>query len=471
MPKVVRSRRQAGPVEVTPAGIVAVEAGSPASRAGVRPGWQLLRVNGRAIPDVLAYRRELERGDAEVEVRRPDGGSPVRFRVSWEDPGLEFDDVIFDGIRLCANKCDFCYIHQMPRGMRKSLYIMDDDYRTSFLYGSFVTLTNLSEGDLDRILDEHLSPLYVSVHSADDGLRDDLMKPWPHKVPEPGALRIRDMIERLEPIDLYTQMVLLPGRNDGEALSATLEYLAGRPNVRAVAAVPVGLTDHRAHLPAIDPYTPEQAADVLARVQVFQQRMLDARGTRFVFASDEFYLRAGVPLPESAAYEGFPMLENGIGMVRDFLDEGLPELPDRLDAPRRVLLATGRLFAPVLERAVEPLAAVQGLELEVRAVANRTFGEVTTVAGLLAGGDLLAAVGRGEADLLLLSPNMLKYGTETFLDDTTLGELRERLGMAVDVGGSTLGRLARSVLLGSGQLEAPSFGFSTHAIKEAARQH
>ena len=470
MTKVVPSRRQRGPTGLFPATIVAVEAGSPAARAGVRPGWQLLRVNGHAIPDVLAYRRELERGDAEVEVCEP-GGAPVGFRVSWEDPGLEFDDVIFDGIRLCANKCDFCYVHQMPKGMRKSLYIMDDDFRTSFLYGSFVTLTNLTEDDVGRILGEHLSPLYVSVHSADDALRDGLMKPWPNKVPNPAALRIRAMIERLEPIDLYTQMVLLPGRNDGEALDATLEYLAGRPNVRAVAAVPVGLTAHRAHLPAIDPYTPEQAADVLARVDAIQQRMLRERGTRFVFASDEFYLRAGVPLPESEAYEGFPMLENGIGMVRDFLDEGLPELPERMDEPRRVLLATGRLFAPVLRRAVEPLAAVDGLQLEVRAVTNRTFGQVTTVAGLLAGGDLLAAVAPGEADLLLVSPNMLKYGTETFLDDTTVSELRERLGMAVEVGGTTLGRLARSVLRGSGQHELPSFGFSTHAIKEAARQH
>ncbi|MEJ2288653.1 MAG: DUF512 domain-containing protein, partial [Deinococcales bacterium] len=318
---------------------------------------------------------------------------------------------------------------------------------------------------------EHLSPLYVSVHSADEGLRDGLMKPWPHKVPNPGALSIRGMIERLEPIDLYTQMVLLPGRNDGEVLNGTLEYLAGRPNVRAVAAVPVGLTAHRAHLPRLEPYTPDQAADVLGRVQAFQERMLRERGTRFVFASDEFYLRAGVPLPETEAYEGFPMLENGIGMVRDFLDEGLPELPERLERPRRVLLASGRLFAPVLRRAVEPLAGVDGLELEVRAVTNRTFGEVTTVAGLLGGGDLLAAVTPGEADLLLLSPNMLKYGTETFLDDTSLSELRERLGMAVDVGGTTLGRLARSVLRGTGQLELPSFGFSTHAIKEAARQH
>lgn len=471
MPKVVLSRSVRHPPELTPATISAVEPGSPAARSGVEAGWELLRVNGRPVPDVLAYRRELERGEAWLEVRDAKDGSVVRFAVSWEDPGLEFEDVIFDGIRLCANKCDFCYVHQMPKGMRKSLYIMDDDFRTSFLYGSFVTLTNLSDDDVQRILDERLSPLYVSVHATDEDLRSELIRPWPNKVAFGGALRIRQMIERLEPIELYTQMVLLPGRNDGDALLESLEYLAGRPNVRAVAVVPVGLTAHRAHLPRLEPYTREQAARVLARVGAFQDRMLVERGTRFVFASDELYLRAGTPLPATEAYEGFPMLENGVGMVRDFLDGGAGVLPEELARPRRVLLATGRLFGPVLERAVEPLRRVGGLDLEVRTVVNRTFGEVTTVAGLLAARDVLAAVEPGEADLLLISPNMLKYGTETLLDDATLDDLRSRLAMPVETGGSTLAQLARSAVLGSGERNLPSFGFSTHAVKEAAKQH
>ncbi|HKI56866.1 MAG TPA: DUF512 domain-containing protein [Trueperaceae bacterium] len=471
MPKVVVSRKERREPDITPAVISAVEAGSAAARAGARAGWELLRVNGRAIPDILAYRRELGRGRAGIELRDPGTGREVAFDVAWEDPGLEFEDVIFDGIRLCANKCDFCYVHQMPKGMRKSLYIMDDDFRTSFLYGSFVTLTNLTEDDLARIDDEHLSPLYVSVHAADAGLREGLMKPWPHKVPVDSTLDVRAMIERLESIELYTQMVLLPGRNDADALDDSLAYLASRPNVRAVAAVPVGLTAHRAHLPRLEPYAPEQARDVLRRIGAFQERMLDERGTRFAFASDEFYLRAGLPLPDTEAYEGFPMLENGIGMVRDFLGEGLPRLPAEMPAARRVLLATGRLFGPVLERAVLPFGAVDGLEVEVRTVANRTFGEVTTVAGLLAGRDLLAAVAPGEADLLLLSPNMLKYGTETLLDGTTMSELRARLEMRVDTGGTTLAELGRSILRGTGERALPSFGFSTHAVKEAAKQH
>ena len=447
-----------------------VTPGSAADAAGVRAGWRLLDVNGAEIPDILAYRRELARGEATLRLADPPGH--VReVRVAWEDPGLEFEDVIFDGIRLCANKCEFCYVHQMPKGFRKSLYMMDDDFRTSFLYGSFVTLTNLSDGDVRRILDEHLSPLYVSVHTADEDLRADMMKFWKLKVKDPRATRIREMLERLEPIDLYTQMVLLPGRNDGEAMEETLAYLASRPNVQAVAAVPVGLTDHRRNLPELRPYRSDEARDVIRRVRAVQRRMLDERGTRFVFLSDEFYLAAGEPLPSADAYEGYPMLENGVGMVRDFLGRPLPPLPDGLPTPRKVMLVTGSLFAPVLERAVAPLRRIRGLEIEVRALRNRTFGEVTTVAGLLAGRDVLLQVEPGEADLLLIPPTMLKYGTETMLDERTLRDLRSELRMPVEPGGSDLAELARTILTGTAASRGPQFGFSTHAVKEAAKQH
>ena len=454
-----------------PAAIAQVHEGSPAFAAGVRPGWELLRVNGEAVTDVLAYRRQLERGDVSLEVRDPLTGDASTFSASWEDPGLEFHEVIFDGLKLCANKCEFCYVHQMPKGFRKSLYIMDDDFRTSFLYGSFVTLTNLSDGDIARILDENLSPLYVSVHTANEDLRRDMMKWWRLKVKDPQATRIRGMLERLAPIDLYTQMVLLPGRNDGEHLEETLEHLAGYDNIQAVACVPVGLTDHRRNLPELRPYTPDEARDVLRRVHAFQKRMLRERGTRFIFASDEFYLLAGEPLPESDAYEGFPMLENGIGMIQDFLSDPLPLLPTRLETPRKVILGTGKLFAPVLERAVAPLREIEGLTLEVRALKNRTFGEVTTVAGLLAGRDFLTQIAPAEADLLLVSPNVLKYGTETMLDERTLDDLRSGLEMKVEVGGTNLAELAQAVLTGVGEAHMPQFGFSTHAIKEAQRQH
>ncbi len=451
--------------------VSSVRPGSAAHAAGVAAGWELATVNGLPIPDILAYRRELATGVAEVVARDPLLGATVRFTVHWDDPGLEFDEVIFDGIRLCANKCEFCYVHQMPKGFRKSLYTMDDDFRTSFLYGSFVTLTNLTEADVERILNENLSPLYVSVHTTDQALRRDMMKWWRLKVKDEAATQIETMLERLEPIDLYTQMVVLPGRNDGETLSESLEALAGYPNVLAVACVPVGLTEHRVNLPDLQPFTPAEAKDVIRRVHAFQERMLEEKGTRFVFLSDEFYILAGEPFPEDAYYEGYPMLENGVGMVRDFLSEAVPQLPQRLPKPKKVLLATGKLFAPVLEKAVEPLKKIAGLELEVRALKNRTFGEVTTVAGLLAGRDFLTQIEPGEADLLLVSPNVLKYGTETLLDDRTLDDLRRELGMSVEVGGTNLAELVETILSGIGERHLPQFGFSTHAIKEAAKQH
>lgn len=342
---------------------------------------------------------------------------------------------------------------------------MDDDYRLSFLYGSFVTLTNLTESDIQRILNENLSPLYVSVHTADQDLRQDIMKWWKLKVKDPKAVHIRQMIERLEDIDLYTQIVLLPGRNDGDHLDETLAYLSSRPNVLSAAAVPLGLTDHRKNLAELRPFTREEAKDVLRRVNRWREKMYAERGTRFVFPSDEFYLLAGEELPSEEEYEGFPMLENGVGMVRDFLGEALPPLPDKLSAPRRVILGTGLLFAETLDKAVEPLRQIEGLHLEVRAIENKTFGKVTTVAGLLTGRCFMHAIQPGEADLLLVPPTTLRYGTELTIDNTSLSELSSFLGMAVRPGGSTLAELARVILDDAGS-SGPQFGMSAHAVKE-----
>ncbi|WP_425147790.1 DUF512 domain-containing protein [Deinococcus sp.] len=474
--------------DVYPAPVRSVEPDSPAERAGVRPGDLLLRVNAQAVTDVLAYRHALQGGLATLQMSRPratptalpgfmaqdhhtskldSSDLTYTFQVEWEDPGLEFEEVLFDGIRKCANKCDFCYVHQMPRGFRKSLYVMDDDYRLSFLYGSFVTLTNLTEHDVRRIEDEHLSPLYVSVHTADQDLRQDMMKWWKLKVKDEGATRIRDMLERLSGTELYTQIVLLPGRNDGDHLDDTLEYLTGLPNVVSAAVVPIGLTEHRRNLAEVRPYTREEAQDVLRRVNVWRSKMLEERGTRFVFPSDEFYLLAGEALPDEAEYEGFPMLENGVGMIRDFLNEGLPPLPAALSKPLHVILGTGLLFAESLDRAVEPLRAISGLSLEVRAIENKTFGKVTTVAGLLTGRCFRHAVRPAEADLLIVPPTTLRYGTELMLDNLSLRELGQDLRMEVRAGGSTLNELAR-VILENAASSGPNFGMSAHAVKDTS---
>ncbi|GHG06042.1 Fe-S oxidoreductase [Deinococcus piscis] len=480
--------------EIFPARIKALEAGGAAEMAGVRPGDMLLRMNGQAVTDVLAYRRILTEGDVELQVGRPAELQPApfgmpgigrdktwrpvgqpplpefeqvwTFTVSWEDPGIEFEDVLFDGIKKCANKCDFCYVHQMPKGFRKSLYIMDDDYRLSFLFGSFVTMTNLSEADVQRILDENLSPLYVSVHTTNQELRQDMMNWWKLKVKDEASVDIKGMIERLSDIDLYTQVVLLPERNDREELDGTVEYLASRPNVISAAVVPIGLTGHRKNLADVRTFTREEARDTIARLNVWRRRFLAEKGTRFVFPSDEFYLLAGEPLPSEEEYEGFPMLENGVGMVRDFLTEGVPaDLPAALPQPMKVILGTGSLFAETLDRAVEPLRVIGGLELEVRAIRNVTFGEVTSVAGLLTGRCFRHGITPGEADLLLVPPTTLRYGTELMLDDLSLTELRADLKMDIRPGGSTLGELARVILEGA-QSSGPQWGMSAHAVKE-----
>ena len=467
--------------EVYPARIKEVVVGSPAQLAGVTAGDDLLTLDGESVTDILAYRHKLERGKVSLTVEKP-GGVRLEFSVNWEDPGLEFEEVLFDGIKKCANKCDFCYIHQMPRGFRKSLYVMDDDYRLSFLYGSFVTLTNLSEADINRILEENLSPLYVSVHTTDQAARQDMMKWWKLKVKEEGATDIQTMIDRLASIDLYTQIVMLPGRNDGDMFEETLEFLSSKPNVISVAAVPVGLTGFRDNLAHVDTFDREGARDVLRRANKWRKKLLEERGTRFIFPSDEFYLLAGEPLPGEEEYEGFPMLENGVGMIRDFLSEELdPTALDlaALESPitpiKKVILATGTLFAPTLELSIEPLrAAWPDLSLEVRAIANKTFGDATTVAGLLTGRCFRHAVTPGEADLLIVPPTVLRYDTELLLDDVSLTELSSELGMTVRSGGSTLGELARVIAgeLGASSVPSsgPQFGFSTHAVKEARGQ-
>ncbi len=409
--------------------------GSPASLVDVAPGDDLVALNGQPVRDRIDYRFLEAEEVLEIAVRSVDGTE--RFLIVEKDAdrdlGLEFDD---ETIRECHNKCPFCFVDQSPAGVRKELDIRDDDYRLSFEHGNFVTLTNLKDAEFDRIVEQRLSPLYVSVHATDPEARRRLLV---HK----NAGRIMALLERLAAggIRMHTQAVICPGWNDGEILDRTIRDLAAlHPAIETLPVVPVGLTAHRAGLPHIDPVTPEMSRSILEQCARWQWDLRPRLGTRFVFPADELFLAIGEPIPGAAYYEGFPQEENGVGMTRRFLDElrrTRRRLPDRLAAPLAVTWVTGALAAPMIEADVMPrLRAVEGLRVNLVVAENRFYGASVTCAGLLAGEDIARAVLEGEAargartDALLLPGNCLN-ASDLFVDDMPLSTLAGRVGRRV----------------------------------------
>ncbi|MBQ5974015.1 MAG: DUF512 domain-containing protein [Oscillospiraceae bacterium] len=414
--------------------IESVDDASPAARAGVRPGEALVSVNGHPIGDVLDYRYYTSDRRLSV-VLRDESGAERTVSVSNPDYrplGLNFATYLMDEKRSCANHCVFCFIDQLPAGLRESLYFKDDDMRLSFLLGNYITLTNLSDADIEKILALRISPINISVHATDPKLRVRLCR-------NPRAGQCFDIMHRLAAggITMNCQIVLCPGLNDGDALKRTLsDLLLLWPWVNSVSVVPVGLTDHRDGLYPLRPVTREDARAALAIIEAAAARHLAAHGSRVVFASDEFYLKAERPLPDPDDYEGFPQLENGVGMLPLFCEE----FGDALDAmdelpppPPRFSLATGESAAPFLQRLADRLAErLPGFSCRVYTVKNRFFGGGVTVAGLLTGSDLLGAL-KGE-DLgarLLIPASTLRYDSDLFLDDMTLPQLSAALSTPI----------------------------------------
>ena len=411
--------------------IARIESGGLAARLGLRAGERILAINGVALHDEIDFGAQISEQRLLLRVLGKDGAEREvegerEYGVSF---GAEFEA---RQPKRCHNNCVFCFVYQHPKGVRRELLIKDDDYVFSFVHGNFITLTNLSEADFQRILDERLSPLYVSVHATDPEVRIRLMK-------NPKSGLILQQIDRLAAvgIDLHTQLVVCPGINDGPVLTQSIVELAERhPRVKTIAVVPVGLTKHRARLPDLRPFTSEDARVSLEIVHRHQVAFRKRWKSRIVFAADEMYVLADETVPAAPAYEGFPQMENGIGMLRATIDQwmdGKEDIRARNGARERVAVVTGTSAAPTLRRLLSdrPPGSV---DASVCVVSNEYFGDSVTVSGLLVGADIERALAaHGPTDRVLLPPNCLKE-REIFLDDRTLSDLERRLGVPVQIG-------------------------------------
>ena len=412
--------------------IASVDPHSPARRAGVRPGETLTHVNGHPIVDVLDYKFYAYDPKLELTLTGPEGGSrTLRIRKEeGEDLGLNFETYLMDRARSCANRCVFCFIDQLPKGMRPTMYFKDDDARLSFLMGNYMTLTNLSRREIQRIIDLRISPINISVHATDPELRTAMLK-------NPRAGECLDIMRSFARagIEMNCQIVACPGVNDGPALDRTLRELGElHPAVTSVAVVPVGVTKFRAGLCHIDPYTGEQAAALIHQVEGFAARFLAEHGTSLAWCSDEFYLLAGRPLPEKGYYEDMDQLENGVGMLRLLLHQAELALEDEEGAEASPFsIATGLSAAHFIEEIVDKVREKCGnIKGTVYPIVNRFFGETITVSGLITGADLMEQLkGRDLGERLLIPDNTLRAGERVFLDDVTVDQLEQALGVPV----------------------------------------
>ena len=424
--------------------ITHVAPGSIADRLGLRAGDMLVRIAGEPVIDQIDY-QALTAGEAfDVELTR--GGDPLLVHVrkeDWEPLGITLDQDVMAKPRPCANRCVFCFIDQMPPGMRETLYVKDDDWRLSLMMGNYITMTNMTDAEFDRVLRRRVSPLYISVHATDPDVRVRMLK-------NPHAAQLMPRLRKLREcgIRFHCQIVLCPGWNDGDVLRRTLgDLIALHPAAQSAALVPVGLTRFRDGLEPLRGYDRESAAALLDQTEPIREAFLREYGTRFAFPSDEFYCLAGRPLPPDEAYEDYPQIENGVGMLRQFEtdlryaaeDEPVAETP-----PRDLVIACGTSLAPIMQGWCDELAPA-GTRVRVQPIINRYFGESITVSGLITGGDLIAQTRDLEADAVLISRSMLRAEGDLFLDDLSLAEVRAALRAPLRVVDNTGEALWRAV--------------------------
>ena len=409
--------------------------GSIGEEAGLKPGDQVVSVNGTQVEDVFDYQYLTEDEYLEVLIRQSDGEEWILEveKDEDEDLGLEFENGLMDEYRFCRNKCIFCFIDQMPPGMRDTLYFKDDDSRLSFLQGNYVTLTNMSEHDIRRIIRFRLEPINISFQTMNPELRCRML----HNRFAGEALKKVDLLYEAG-IEMNGQIVLCKGFNDGEELDRSIRELTRYlPFLRSVSVVPVGLTRFREGLEPLEPFTGEEARQVLELIHGWQERLYPEHGLHFIHASDEWYILAGEELPEEESYDGYLQLENGVGMLRLLLNEFAEALDEEEGdrEERRLSLATGLLAAPYLERMAEQLREkFPRTEVMVCSVKNEFFGEQITVSGLITGQDLVKQLsGRDLAERLLLPCNMLRAEEDVFLDDFTVSQVQSALQVPLNI--------------------------------------
>lgn len=416
--------------------------GTIAHEAGFAKGDILLSINNHPVHDVIDFMFYSK--DSTLKCKAQRGTKIFTLKVSNKDAvpiGLELKTF---RTKTCRNKCMFCFVKQLPKGMRKTLYLKDDDYRMSFLFGNYITLTNLTKHEKERIINQKLSPLYVSVHSANNEIRRKMLG-------NPKAPDIMKEIQDLtaQKIRIHAQVVVCPGLNDGEDLDHTIKSLQKfYPYVSSIAVVPVGLTKY--HKSQIRPVKKQDALKVTELVKNFRRRLKKRHGDPIVHLADEFYLRAGLPFPPLRDYGDLPQIENGVGLIPQFLYSARHIKVPKEITPAKIAIFSGVSFFPFLEEFARRLKAIEGLALDVFKVENKYFGPTVTVAGLLTGKDIVKSiVGKTRADCLLVPNVALKSGTDVFLDNVSLKDIEESLGMQVKTIEPTPEGLIRGIVDGN----------------------
>ncbi len=407
-----------------------VAKGSIAEEAGIEKGDIIAKINGNKIEDELDFRFYAASDYIELYVIKNDNSEEI---IEIEEPdtpdlGIEFETALFGGAKSCANKCIFCFIDQLPKGMRDTLYFKDDDSRLSFLMGNYVTLTNVSDKDIDKIIKMRLDPVNVSVHTTNPNLREFMLK-------NKRAGKLMYFMKKLADagIHMNCQIVLVKGVNDGAELERTINDLSELyPYVTSVSAVPVGITKYREGLYPLEPYTKDECKKIIEHITKKQQEFLTKIGTRFIYAADEIYVKSEIEIPLEEEYEGYYQIENGVGLLRSMENEFMEELRP-LDVKRTVSIATGYAsYKTILKLADEAMKVCKNLKIMVYPIENRFFGENITVSGLLTGQDIIHALkGKDLGEELLISESALKHDSDLFLDDTRLCDISESLGVKV----------------------------------------